>query len=285
MNQASTLVAAFACCAIPAWLPAQTLKPKTVQEFECYVQAAEARINARKAFLVADTDSAMNQQLVRGEKIPTIPGNGENPHKVNGAMVFDWVGTVFIPRARLDRTIRMLQDYDHRAQYFSEVMSASKLLCRGGEDRFGFVMRLKEPAVIDTESDVVWERVDARRWRCRSYSTKVQEIGKEHGYLLRLNSYWRFAETADGVYVEGETITLSGEFGAFKRALGSMLLGINPEKSLRKSLESIREAVLDTGLEFAKPAGRSGRLRRTGPQQGVSSREQPVQLDGTSISS
>jgi hypothetical protein len=147
----------------------------------------------------------------------------------------------------------MLQDYDHRAQYFSEVMSSSKLLCRMGEDRFGFIMRMKEPAILDVESDVVWERVDAQRWKCRSYSTKVQEIGGNHGYLLRLNSYWRFSETADGVFVEGETVTLSGEFSAFKRAIGSALMGINPEKSLKKSLESIREAVQNPGLQFPKP--------------------------------
>ena len=210
-------------------------------------------MTARKAFLIADTDSALTQQIVRGGKAETVPGNGPNPHKINGAMVFDWIGTIFIPKGTVDRTIRMLQDYDHRAQYFSEVMSSSKLLCRIGEDRFGFIMRMKEPAVLDVESDVVWERIDAHRWKCRSYSTKVQEVGGNHGYLLRLNSYWRFSENADGVFVEGETVTLSGEFGAFKRAIGSMLMGINPEKSLKKSLESIKEAVLKPGLEFPKP--------------------------------
>jgi hypothetical protein len=253
MNPARTLVVAVACCAIPAWLPAQSLKPKTVQEFECYVQSAESRMNSRKAFLVADSDNALAQQLVRSGQVETLPGNGVNPHKISGAMVFDWIGTIFIPKGTVDRTIRMLQDYDHRAQYFTEVMSSSKLLCRGGVDQFGFVMRMKEPAVLDVESDVVWERLDARRWKCRSYSTKIQEIGGNHGYLLRLNSYWRFLENADGVFVEGETVTLSGEFGAFKRAIGSMLMGINPEKSLKKSLESIKDAVLNSKLEFAAP--------------------------------
>jgi hypothetical protein len=167
-------------------------------------------------------------------------------------MLYDWIGSIFIPGTALDRTVSMLQDYDHRALYFPEIISTSKLLCRTGEDRFGFSMRLKEPAVIDSDNDVVWEKVDQRRWRCRSYSTRVHEVEKQHGYLLRLNSYWRFAETDKGVYVEGQTLTLSGEFGSLMRSLGSMM-GINPEKSLKKTLESMRESQLKAGLDFAKP--------------------------------
>jgi hypothetical protein len=75
-------------------------------------------------------------------------------------------------------------------------------------------------------------------------------VGKDHGYLRQLNSYWWFAEADDGVYVRAETITLSDEFGAMTRALGSMLMGINPEKSLKHSLTSMRESVLKPGLEI-----------------------------------
>jgi len=146
----------------------------------------------------------------------------------------------------------MLQDYDHRAQYFSETISAFKLLCRRGDNQFHYSMRLKEPAVIDVESDVVWERVDPHHWRCRSYSTEVRAVGKDKGYLRGLYSYWRFAEVGSGVYVEGETITMSDPFGSLMRGLGSMM-GINPEKSLRHSLDSMRETLLKPGMQFPSP--------------------------------
>ena len=144
----------------------------------------------------------------------------------------------------------MLQDYDHRAVYFPETIATSKLLCRTGKDRFRYTMRLKEPAIFVVESDVTWEQPDPRYWRCRSYSTSVQEVGKDHGYLRRLYSYWRFAKADRGVYVEGETITLSDEFGSMARAFGSALLGINPEKSLKHSLQSMRESILKPGLQI-----------------------------------
>jgi hypothetical protein len=219
--------------------------------FECYVQAAEARMDARKSFVLADTDSALNNQLVREKRIVTIAPNGANPHKVSGGHIYDWIGVSFIANVTVDKLLQMLQDYDHRPAYFPETISTSKLLCRTGKERFRYTMRMKEPAVIDVESDVTWERVDDHRWRCRSYSTKTQEIGKDHGYLRQLYSYWRFAETGTGVYVESQTITLSDEFGSMTRALGSALMGINPEKSLKHSLNSMRESVLKPGLQIA----------------------------------
>ena len=244
------------CLLLPAGLRAQQLKPETAQQFDCYIQAAEARLDARKAFLLADSDTALSEQIVRGQKIRTIETNGPNPHKLAGGQLYDWIGASFIPGTTLEKLVRMLQDYDHRPQYFPETISASKLLCLTGTDRFQYSMRMKEPAILDVESDVVWERVDPQRWRCRSLSTRVAEVGKDHGYLRRLNSYWRFAETGKGVFVEAETITLSDEFGSVTRLLGSALMGINPEKSLRHSLTSMRESVLKPGLEIPKlPAG------------------------------
>ena len=247
----------IACCLLfPAGLPAQQLKPETEKQFDCYVQAAEARMDARKAFLLADSDTALSEQIVRGQKIRTIEANGPNPHKLAGGQIYDWIGAAFIPGTTLERLLAMLQDYGHRARYFPETISDSKLLCLTGTDRFQYSMRMKEPAILDVESDVTWERVDPQRWRLRSLSTRVAEVGKDHGYLRRLYSYWRFAGTEKGVFVESETITLSDEFGSMTRMLGSALMGINPEKSLRHSLTSMRESVLKPGLEIPKlPAG------------------------------
>ncbi len=249
-------LAVLSCCTLSGGLRGQSqLKPQTLSDFECYVQSAEARMAARKTFLLAEADPAVDNQVVRGRKIHTVSVAGSNPRKITGAMLYDWIGTVFIEGATLDRTMRMLQDYSHRPQYFSDVVADSKLLCRTGETRFGYSQRLKEPAIIDSENDVLWERVDPHRWRCRSYSTKVKEQ-KEKGYLLRLYAYWRVAEADKGVYVEGEVIELSGEFNSVSRAFGSMFMGISPEKSLRRTLTSMRDTLLKPGLQFsAAPAG------------------------------
>ena len=250
-NFTNRIALAAACLAAITALPAQTLKPEALSAYACYLQSAETRMAARTAFLVTDANPAQKDSLVRGKNVLTTPGNGSNPQKAPGALIYDWVGTIFIPGATVQRTVRMLQDYDHRASYFPEVIASSKLFCRTGETRFGFTMRLKEPVVADVDNDVIWERLDDRRWRCRSYSGEVREIGKPKGYVHRLTSYWRFLETAEGVFVEGQAITLGGEFGAFMRTLGS-LVGSSPEKSLRKTLNSMRETLGST-REFAPP--------------------------------
>jgi hypothetical protein len=113
-------------------------------------------------------------------------------------------------------------------------------------------MQLKEPVVIDSDYDVVWEKVDARRWKCRSFSTKVREVEKQRGYLMRLYTWWRIAANDKGVYVESEAIELTGQFASVTRALGSLFMGLSPEKSLRRTLNSIRE-VVQKPAEFAFP--------------------------------
>ncbi|MBZ5583850.1 MAG: hypothetical protein LAQ30_16900 [Acidobacteriia bacterium] len=248
-------VAAFSCLVLPAGARAE-LKPETLSEFYCYVQSAEARMNARKTFVLADADAALNTQLLRGQKIVTSAPNGDNPHKITGGNLYDWVGSVFVPGATIQRTLLMLQDYDHRPQYFPQTISSSKLLCRTGENHLAYTMRMKEPAVIDVENDVVWTQVDPKRWKCSSYSTSVKPVEKDKGYVRQIYMWWRFAEAEKGVYVEAEAIELSDEFGAMTRALGSMLMGINPEKSLRHSLEAIRTSLTKPGLQFAPlPSG------------------------------
>src|SRR5689334_14885077 len=141
-------LAAAGCACAPVWLAAGQPKPQTLREFECYIQSVEARLDARKPFLLADSDATLDRQLISEKRVATIAANGANPHKLPGGHLYDWMGAVFIPGAKLDTLVRMLQDYDHRATYFPETISTSRLLCRTGTEHFSYTMRMKEPAVI-----------------------------------------------------------------------------------------------------------------------------------------
>jgi len=78
------VLATLSVCA-PAGLGAQELNPATAHAFDCYVQSAEARLDARKAFLAADWDADLNDRLVRGQRVEAFPANGANPHKLPSA--------------------------------------------------------------------------------------------------------------------------------------------------------------------------------------------------------
>ena len=60
------LALAICCGAMPIGTSVGQVKPETARDFSCYIQSAEARMDARNAFLLADSDSALNEQLVRG---------------------------------------------------------------------------------------------------------------------------------------------------------------------------------------------------------------------------
>ena len=85
----------FCCLLLPAGLRAQQPKSETAQAFDCYVQSAEVRMDARKEFVLPDT----------GLKVRTIEANGPNPHKLPGGQLYDWIGTVFIPGTTVERLI------------------------------------------------------------------------------------------------------------------------------------------------------------------------------------
>ena len=141
-----TLAGVLCCFATPAGTSPGQIKPETARDFDCYVQSAESRMDARKAFLLADTDTNLNEQLVRSGHVQTTAPEGANPHKLAGGQLYDWIGSIFIPGANVERLVLMLQDYDHRAVYFPETISTSKLLCRTGKDHFRYTMKMKEPA-------------------------------------------------------------------------------------------------------------------------------------------
>jgi hypothetical protein len=106
--------------------------------------------------------------------------------------------------------------------------------------------------VLNTEHDVVYFPIDARRSRSRSYSTRIAEVsgereqpvGNDHGFLWRLYSYWRFEERDGGVYLECEAISLTRDVPTGVQWLIEPIIRQLPAESLANTLRSTRNAVL-----------------------------------------
>jgi hypothetical protein len=98
--------------------------------------------------------------------------------------------------------------------------------------------------------------VDPTHWYSRSYSTRIQEVenagksdeslkpaGKDHGFLWRLYSYWRFVERDGGVYMECQAVSLTRDIPT---GLGWMIEPIIrqlPKESLVNTLRKTRDAL------------------------------------------
>jgi hypothetical protein len=248
------------------------LKPKTLEAFERYVRATEARIDSElkrpDAFLYVDglpepRRSQIRAQLERGEvfmdRLQTLDASGRKITAPD-ALIHHWLGAVFIPGATLHQTIDLVQDYDHHQDIYKPEVVRSKLVEHNGND-FKIFYRLRKKKVItvtlNSDHDVHYFPVDDKHWYSRSYSTRIAEVadadqpgehekpvGNDGGFLWRLYSYWRFEERDDGVYVECESISLTRDIPALLSWLIKPFVTGIPKESLQMTMGSTRSALL-----------------------------------------
>jgi hypothetical protein len=179
---------------------------------------------------------------------------------VPGGLIHDWKSIVFVPGVSLDEALALLEDYDHDDDYFAPDVIASKLLARDG-DQFHVYLRLKRKyvvtAVFDTEYEVRYARLNATRAVSQSRSTRIEEIqnagqsneqeipaGSDHGFLWRLNSYWRFEQANGGVFIECQAISLSRDVPEGLGWAVKPFIERIPRESLRFTLQATRAALL-----------------------------------------
>jgi hypothetical protein len=237
---------------------AVTLDAGTVRVWDKYVALTEARIGRdieNPSRFLSMNSGAVRAVLKSGEVYiqrgrVTVADAGEI-EEANG-MIHHWAGSVFVPGVSLQQLLNWVQDYDHHDLYFREV-EESKLLSRDG-DTFEIFLRLTKTRFVtvryDTNHSVTYRRHGETRASSRSVATRINEIensGSDHGFLWRLNSYWRFSEEDGGVYVECESISLSRSIPFGLGWLIDKYVDSVPRESLRNTLLSIREGVAAKG--------------------------------------
>jgi hypothetical protein len=252
------------------WLPfllvpnaaAVQLQPGTVQAFNSYIHNTEARLEAQhrdgKTFLWCAGSAERRKQVLAGE-ILSQPWNPNGETKVPGGLIHDWIGAVFIPGVTLDKTLRMIQDYNnHKNIYRPEVMD-SKLVSHKDDDFTVYMRLLKKKVltvVLNTNHDARYFPLDAKHCHSRSYSTRIAEVqnpgkpgehelpvGNDHGFLWRLYTYWRFAEADGGVYVECEAISLTRGVPPGLGWLINPIISDLPRESLANTLLETRSTL------------------------------------------
>jgi len=256
--------------ATPGLAHSVELKPETLEPFERYVRQAEQKmedeLRAGKPFLLPDRwpperrDQA-DQQLRRGEMVIERMNKNRGPEAhVPDGLIHHWAGIVFIPGATLDRTLTLIQDYDHHQDVYSPEVLRSRLVRRQGDD-FHIFLRLRKhkvvTVVLDTEYDVHFARLDAHRAYSRSHSTRIAEVenpgrnderelspGNDHGFMWALDTYWRFLEVADGVFIQCEAISLTRDVPSGLGWLIGPFVHSIPRESLEFTLATTRKAVV-----------------------------------------
>jgi hypothetical protein len=252
-------------------LSAETPAPETLKAFDSYVTAAETRNNeelaARKNFLWLDVlpepERERNHRLLKRQE--TIIQHSascvsRDCSNVPGGIIHDWTGITFVPGVTLQQTLAALQDYDRDADYYQPTVLRAKLLSRDGNS-FRVLLRLKETHVItvvlDTEYEIQYLVVDIAHAASISHSIRITEIEgagspqehaasskDNHGFLWRLNSYWRFYQADGGVYIQCNAISLTRDVPVGLGWLIGPFIENVPRESLNFTLTATREALL-----------------------------------------
>jgi hypothetical protein len=265
--------------AAPAPGPASELKPDAARGYDRYIQLTEQRMKKELApggiFLWAEglpepRRSEVYARLQRGEvvsaRMETNDPAGES--RTPGALIHHWVGTVFIPGASLSQVLAVVEDYDHHAEDYRPEVVQSKTVEHNG-DEFKVFYRLRKKKIItiilDTEYEVHRHSLDASRAYSDSYSTRIAQVenagqpdehdlppGKDGGFLWRLNSYWRYFDSGQGVYVQCEAISLTRDIPTGLGWLIGPFAESVPKESLEFTLQSTRAAVLRGGAHGSR---------------------------------
>jgi hypothetical protein len=249
---------------------AAQLKPETDAAFQHYVSVTEAQMDddvRLNRFLVIDRlpDFQRKQaydQLQQGEVYIEELHTRENQHPIHipSGLIHHWVGVIFVPNSTASQVEAVLHDYDDEAVIYKPDIRKAKLIEQNGDDSkiyLQFYSRTIVTVVLNAYFTVVEKQLGAKRIQSVSRSTRVAEVanwdgpdeherpdGGDHGYMWRLNSYWRIEEKDGGAYVENESITLTRTVPPLLEWLIGPLTKSIPHDVLVHTLTNTRKAVV-----------------------------------------
>ncbi|MCC6586006.1 MAG: hypothetical protein IT168_04735 [Bryobacterales bacterium] len=259
MTRRSALSALLTAPAAHAQVTTARLSPETVRAFDEYVRKREQEIagrGRRRNFLwIAEQREGLNAAKDGAFVKPYAAGATT---KAADGLIHDWVGAVYIP-APLTRVLAFVKNYARHQDFYKPEVLQSRILANQGDD-FRVFLRLQKSKVItvvlDTEYDIRYTRVDANRVSSRSISTRIAEVadpgtdkervlspGDDHGFLWRLNSYWRFAEQDGATVMECEAVSLSRSVPMLLSPVVTPIVRALPEESLKRTLDLTRKHV------------------------------------------
>lgn len=246
-----------------------SLRMAAVRAFDLYIvrtNATNATSLSNGHFLWPDdlpenqksaTFSQLQSGTVEMRRVADTSGQSKD---LPGAMIHHWEGIVFIPGARLDDVLKILQDYNHHASYYAPDVAQSKIELREG-DHFQVFMRFHRQnvvtVVLNTEQDIQYYRDAPTRAHSRSSAIRIAQVdkagtprerektpGDDDGFLWRMETWWRMEERDGGVYVQNEVVTLTRDIPFGLAWIVEPFVTKIPKETLEFTLQATRKAVL-----------------------------------------
>lgn len=252
----------------PQLLGHPTLKNQTLNAFNSYVSSTEAK-NAGSLtggnFLWIDDQGKSARQsayekLHRGEVLMERISASGSSTEIPGGLVHDWEGIIFIPGAKLQDVLGILEDYNHQATYFAPDVEQARIEEHNG-DNFRVFLRFRRvkiiTVVLNTEHTVTYFHDSPTRAHSRSSAIRIAEVenpgtkseredpsGQDSGFLWRMETWWRVEEKDGGVYLQNQVVSLTRDIPAGLGWAVEPFVTSIPKESLEFTLGAVRRAVL-----------------------------------------
>jgi hypothetical protein len=257
------------------------LHANTLAAFDRYVKLTEARNEEERErgtnlLWVDDLPrperdeayAALKRGEVKMKKMQTLDGG--KPIACPGGIIHHWEGLVFIPGAKLDDVLGMLEDYDKHSVYYAPDVERSKIESRNG-DHFRVFLRFRRHKVItvvlDTEHDIQYFRDGPELAHSRSSALRIAEVenpgkpderekppGQDGGFLWRMETWWRMEERDGGVYVQSEVVSLTRDIPVLLRWMIEPFVTSIPRETLTATLVATRKAVEAPRRSIGEPS-------------------------------
>jgi len=249
-------------------LMAAKLQEKTLTAWDVYVRLTEERIqeelNSSTGFLAQDFQSVPKAQMERDavlsgkilvEKMKTLNPRGRKI-KVPAGTLHHWRGSVFIPDVDLETVLTQVRNPARQKDLQEDVLE-SRIL-EENDDSLRLYLKLVRSKIVtvtyNTEHLIEYQRHGEGLASSRSIATKIAELedagtpserekpeGKDHGFLWKLNSYWRYQQVDGGVLVECESLTLSRGVPVILAPFVKPIITDVARESMQRTLSSMRD--------------------------------------------
>lgn len=240
----------------PCLSPAARLSPVANRAFDNYVAGVEARLARQHAR--ADTYMGVRLGAANGA-VQIEPVNGGS-WPVKGGLLHHWRAVAVVPGASAQDLLALLRDYNRLDRYYAPEVVSSHVLADNGEAAT-VAMRFRKHIVITVVLDAEFQTQSALDGNGRGYSysrsTHIWEVdapgtprerrrpeGNDDGFLWRLNSYWSFEETPQGLLMECEAVSLTRDVPTGLGWLIRPIIETLPRESLEFTFTATRNALM-----------------------------------------
>ena len=229
---------AFIALLYAAWpvpTPGSELKKKTADAFQRYAELTEERIKSEESdparflyfdYLPPEEKQSTLDRLHEGQVvIQQMHTQDGKEIEVPDGLVHHWRAIGFLPGVTREQALELAHDYARQAKvYVPDIQREELLSHQDGHDvvAYRFYRQAIVTVVYNVNLEIDYFVPNSSRAYLWSHAVRIAEVqnpgkpdekempvGKDHGYMWRLNLYTNYLEKDGGVYVQIEFLALS----------------------------------------------------------------------------